>query len=84
MECLTHRAALCLGLADPFAGSGAIHLGCMSAGSGCNTVENGPVERRIDDVVIGHVRSLLNAPNLKAPPRDGYGAKSRIVQCPAL
>ena len=81
MERLSHRDPLCLGLADPFSGIGAVHLGGLHACSGRNPVKDRPIERRIDDVVVGHVCPLfLNTPNLKPEPSNGYGAKLRIVQ----
>jgi hypothetical protein len=80
MKQIHHREPLRLGLGDPFARSGAVDLGGSSAGSGCDAVQDCPVERGIDDLVIGHVCPLFDTPNLKARPHGGYGAKSRIVQ----
>jgi hypothetical protein len=80
MQQVDRRETLCLRLGDPFAGSGSVHLGSLAAGSGCDAVQDRPVERGIDDLVVGHVCPLFNTPNLKAGPLNGYGAKSRIVQ----
>ena len=81
MERPTHRAPLCLGLVDPFPGVGAVHVGRSHAGPRRHPVKDRPIERRVDDVVVGHVCPLfLNTPNLKPAPSNGYGAKLRIVQ----
>ena len=51
-----------------------------SAGSGRNAVQDRPVERRVDDLVVGHEPLLFNIPNLSARPVYGYGAKRENVQ----
>ena len=51
-----------------------------SAGSGRNAVQDRPVERRVDDLVVGHEPLLFNTPNLIARPVYGYGAKREIMQ----
>lgn len=80
MQQIHHREPLRLGLGDPFAGAGAIDVGSPSAGSGRDAVQDRPVERGIDDLVVGHVCPLFNSHNLKTKPLGGYDAKSRIVQ----
>ena len=49
-------------------------------GSSRNAVQDRPVERRVDDLVVGHEPLLFNIPNLSARPVYGYGAKRENVQ----
>lgn len=85
MERPTHRAPLCLGLGAPLPSVGRIDLGSLLACPSRHPVKDRPIDRLIDDVVVGHVCPLfLNTPNLNARPVNGYGAKLRIVQCLAL
>lgn len=53
-----------------------------AAGASGYPVEDRAVERRVDDVVVFHGGQPLSLClcKLKARPRGGYGAKSRIVQ----
>ena len=51
-----------------------------SAGSGRNAMQDRPIERRVDDLVVGHEPLLFNIPNLSARPVYGYGAKRENVQ----
>lgn len=80
MQGLTHRAPLRLGLSQPVPGSIRIGRSRPTAGSGCGAVKDRPIERRIDDVVVGHACPLLNTPNLNAAPVNGYGAKTGALQ----
>ena len=50
------------------------------AGPGRNAVQDRPVERRVDDLVVGHEPLPFNIPNLNARPVYGYGAKREIMQ----
>lgn len=70
MQRPSHRDALRLSFVDPFSGSGAVGSGCGSAGSSRNAVKDRSVERRIDDVVVGHVCPLLNEPNVAQTARE--------------
>lgn len=50
------------------------------AGTGSDAVQDRPVERRVDDFVVGHEPLPFNIPNLNARPVYGYGAKPEIMQ----
>lgn len=49
------------------------------AGPGRHGVKNGAVERRVDDLVVGHVCPSLNPLNLSRAVSPGYVEKPEIV-----
>lgn len=49
-------------------------------GPGRHSVQDRSVERRVDDLVVGHVPLLFNTPNLNRALALDYVEKSEIVQ----
>lgn len=58
----------------------AVLPGRNPASPGGHRMQDRAVQRRVDDVVVGHEPLLLNIPNLIARPAHGYGAKREIMQ----
>ena len=80
MQSLNRQGVLLVSQSHPSYSLRAISRRRPAAGSGGDAVENGPVERGVDDLVVGHVFPRLNTFILYAAQANGYGAKSGALQ----
>ena len=81
MEQINHMEAVGLRHRQPALPVGGVGARGASAGPGSHPVQDRAVERRVDNLVVGHVRPLsLSAPLFSRPTLGGYSAKPRNVQ----
>lgn len=81
MEQINHMKAVGLGHRQPALPVASVGARGASAGSSSHAVQDRAVERRVNNLVVGHARPLTHsAPLFSHPTVGGYSAKPRIVQ----
>lgn len=79
MKGLTHRAPLRLRLSRPLRCAVVVDARRCSAGPSRHAVQDRSVERRVDDVAVGHVRPLFNTPNIAEAGRNVSFDRQQIL-----